>query len=414
MKIVHEIALDVSRHGVQATIPLTQHDAGVHRLVFDLYNGSVPIILGARDQVALYIDGDIYEACTVYTENGVYPNCVVCDLSAVVTQEVGEKGAVLQIYRDADSLVYSPEIGFIIRADRTNGSQVLNSPQYSAVVKAQLAAEQYALEAQKYAQEAGNAVMQVRIDPDSFNWEVSYDNGLTWADTGMSASGIHIGSDIPSRGGVNVWLNPWGEPDGQSVVLRVKDINGNWIPIPAIRGEKGADGDVAFNDLTDAQKESLKGKSAYQIAVDEGFDGTEEEWVASLKGADGKDGAAAVLQTTGSRTDATISQAALTKLFDNVDTKIEEATKKYYLRIAQRTVDECYLSLQVNGVYVGTALTIELVKGEVNSIYEGDGTNITISKTGFGTDGEEVELYGTYYTDPVDHDYYLWVDGYLD
>ena len=32
------------------------------------------------------------------------------------------------------------------------------------------------------------------------------------------------------------------------------------------------------------------GKSAYQIAVDEGFEGSEADWLASLKGADGKDG----------------------------------------------------------------------------------------------------------------------------
>lgn len=32
------------------------------------------------------------------------------------------------------------------------------------------------------------------------------------------------------------------------------------------------------------------GKSAYEIAVDNGFVGTETEWLASLKGADGKDG----------------------------------------------------------------------------------------------------------------------------
>jgi hypothetical protein len=33
------------------------------------------------------------------------------------------------------------------------------------------------------------------------------------------------------------------------------------------------------------------GKSAYQIAVDDGFVGTEEEWLESLKGQDGQDGA---------------------------------------------------------------------------------------------------------------------------
>ena len=32
------------------------------------------------------------------------------------------------------------------------------------------------------------------------------------------------------------------------------------------------------------------GYSAYEIAVQEGFVGTEEEWLASLKGADGTDG----------------------------------------------------------------------------------------------------------------------------
>lgn len=36
--------------------------------------------------------------------------------------------------------------------------------------------------------------------------------------------------------------------------------------------------------------DGVNGKSAYQIAVDNGFIGTEAEWLASLRGADGKDG----------------------------------------------------------------------------------------------------------------------------
>lgn len=36
--------------------------------------------------------------------------------------------------------------------------------------------------------------------------------------------------------------------------------------------------------------DAIIGKSAYEIAVANGFDGTEAEWLASLKGADGKDG----------------------------------------------------------------------------------------------------------------------------
>ena len=95
------------------------------------------------------------------------------------------------------------------------------------------------------------------------------------------------------------------------------------------KGDKGADGTMTFADLTEEQKESLRGpqgiqgeqgpkgdkgdpglkgskgdkgdkgdkgnngvagKSAYQIAVDNGYIGTESAWVASLKGDKGDKG----------------------------------------------------------------------------------------------------------------------------
>lgn len=49
---------------------------------------------------------------------------------------------------------------------------------------------------------------------------------------------------------------------------------------------KGSDGKDGVNG-----KDGADGKSAYIIAVEHGFTGTETEWLASLKGADGKDGA---------------------------------------------------------------------------------------------------------------------------
>lgn len=50
-----------------------------------------------------------------------------------------------------------------------------------------------------------------------------------------------------------------------------------------VNGKDGADGKDGIN--------GADGKSAYIIAVEHGFTGTETEWLASLKGADGKDGA---------------------------------------------------------------------------------------------------------------------------
>ena len=56
--------------------------------------------------------------------------------------------------------------------------------------------------------------------------------------------------------------------------------------LASLKGEKGADGLIG--------KDGADGKSAYQIAVEKGFEGDETAWLASLKGADGvigKDGA---------------------------------------------------------------------------------------------------------------------------
>lgn len=53
---------------------------------------------------------------------------------------------------------------------------------------------------------------------------------------------------------------------------------------------------VGFNETAEnfnagfSDMPALRGKSAYEIAVDNGFIGTEAEWLASLHGKDGKDG----------------------------------------------------------------------------------------------------------------------------
>lgn len=51
---------------------------------------------------------------------------------------------------------------------------------------------------------------------------------------------------------------------------------------PGPQGPKGQDGTVSFSDLSEQQKQSLQGKSAYAYAQDGGFTGTEEEFAAKL------------------------------------------------------------------------------------------------------------------------------------
>ena len=60
------------------------------------------------------------------------------------------------------------------------------------------------------------------------------------------------------------------------------------------KGDNGTDGKDGADGYTPVKGvdyfDGVNGKSAYQIAVDNGFIGTEAEWLASLRGADGKDG----------------------------------------------------------------------------------------------------------------------------
>ena len=73
-------------------------------------------------------------------------------------------------------------------------------------------------------------------------------------------SGVYVGSgEMPE--GYNVQVDPKG--DELKPVLRVKDGDGNVNEIIGIRGSGG--------------------KSAYDIALDHDFEGTEEEWLASLQ-----------------------------------------------------------------------------------------------------------------------------------
>lgn len=92
------------------------------------------------------------------------------------------------------------------------------------------------------------------------------ENGANGNPGPAGADGMDGTTFIPnvSEAGVLSWTNDGGLTNPEPV---------------DIKGHPGKDG-AAGNDGAD-------GKSAYQVAVDSGFTGTETEWLASLKGADG-------------------------------------------------------------------------------------------------------------------------------
>src|SRR5690606_17015819 len=81
----------------------------------------------------------------------------------------------------------------------------------------------------------------------------------------------------------------------RAAVTSVNGQSGAVVIDTALPSPSGADpNDVLTYDGTSATwappASSVPGKSAYEVAVDDGFVGTEEEWLASLKGLPGTPG----------------------------------------------------------------------------------------------------------------------------
>lgn len=47
-------------------------------------------------------------------------------------------------------------------------------------------------------------------------------------------------------------------------ILKIKDANGDWIVVPSIVGPPGKDGTMSFEELTEEQRESLRGDQGVQ------------------------------------------------------------------------------------------------------------------------------------------------------
>lgn len=128
--------------------------------------------------------------------------------------------------------------------------------------------------------------------PDSTVVEPTDPNGNYTIKPGAFVGFDHSTTEL--QGGEMLVASPDGQnkipklsPDGQ-FLFNNNDGDNMWAlikpKVSTIKGEKGDKGDAGTN-----------GKSAYEVAVSNGYSGTQAQWLASLKGADGapgKDGSA--------------------------------------------------------------------------------------------------------------------------
>lgn len=124
-------------------------------------------------------------------------------------------------------------------------------------------------------------------------------------DPGEPGVGIQFKDSVDNVDDLPGWPDSYsGEVGDAYQVISVGEMyvwveHEEWISLGKIQGPKGEKGDKGDPGSDGADStvpgpdgpQGEDGKSAYEIAVDKGFVGTEEEWLASLKGEPGEDGA---------------------------------------------------------------------------------------------------------------------------
>ncbi|MCF0137051.1 MAG: hypothetical protein HUJ66_01670 [Oscillospiraceae bacterium] len=126
-------------------------------------------------------------------------------------------------------------------------------------------------------------------------------NGETSVTVSLGSAACCIPWEVLAEAG-EVFLALRGVGDGGGLVLCTETVSLGRV-LPGIAAEAADPAREATPGVIDTLLSELAllkasgggggspGKSAYEIALDHGFSGTQEQWLASLKGADGADGA---------------------------------------------------------------------------------------------------------------------------
>lgn len=171
---------------------------------------------------------------------------------------------------EGDDQVIYPDEGFLRLKIHGNASQIDGSL-ISSITLADF---------EKRFEELANKIEEKIKNLPDVNENVNVDVKVT--DGHLIINGKDTGVDLTAHDGKN-------GADGHTPVITVSD-KGSLIidgvdTNKSLIGPKGADGADGQNG-----KDGQPGKSAYQVAVDNGFDGTQDEWLRSLHGEDGIDG----------------------------------------------------------------------------------------------------------------------------
>ncbi len=132
----------------------------------------------------------------------------------------------------------------------------------------------------------GKSAYEVAIENGFVGTEAEWILSLQGEDGEDGVSGVIVSETEPADEDIKVWINPNGDADVFSPTVEIQEItDGHRVIVTDVEGEKSFE--VMNGPKGDKGENGIDGKSAYEIALDEGFIGTEAEWLNSIKGEKG-------------------------------------------------------------------------------------------------------------------------------
>lgn len=218
--------LDMQSYISQISLPVRQYDTGIV-LRINLTDGGVPYAI--RDGCRAVFYAKKADGNPLMNDCVIEKNTTICyELTQQTTACSGVVDCEVRLYGADGNLITTPRFILVVDSRVVHDEDFPLSEAEQGIIDNLILTEFSRVEAEKQREEAHKAMLSI-----TKTIEDKLASGAFIGETGDS--GVYVGSEAPTDPSVKVWVNY--NADAESSVLRIKDADGNWIPIETIRGE---------------------------------------------------------------------------------------------------------------------------------------------------------------------------------
>ena len=221
--------LDMQSYISQISLPVRQYDTGIV-LRINLTDGGVPYAIKDGCRAVFYArkaDGNpLMNDCVIEK------NTTICyEMTQQTTACSGVVDCEIRLYGTDGNLITTPRFILVVDSRVVHDEDFPLSESEQGIIDNLILSEYGRIEAEKEREKTHETMLDLTATIEN----KLASGAFVGAKGEQGDSGVYIGSEEPTDPSVKVWVNP--SADAESSTLRIKDGQGNWIPIETIRGE---------------------------------------------------------------------------------------------------------------------------------------------------------------------------------